>query len=268
MNHEKRTVALCTLLCMVFLFGNSLYAQTDVSLGKPATVNSWDSTGFGANGKGMGGSLANDGDAGTRWATDWQNDVNRDSGWIYIDLQAQRSIDSVVIKWETAGALHYAIQVANFTDLVTPDSLALLATDAPWTTVAEVTDGVSDETRTITFTPASARQVRVRGYSRTTTFGYSIWDFKCFDPTVSVLSATPARPHSQTRTVITPAAIKFFAPDIIGCKLFDIKGRCLLSIDQQAAASLTLDASGAAGTYIAKLTSKNGISTHRLMKSR
>jgi hypothetical protein len=200
------------------------------------------------------------------------NDVNRDSGWIYIDLQGQHSIDSVDIKWETAGALHYAIQVANFIDPLSQDTLNLLATDAPWTTVAEITDGVSDETRAIGFTSALARQVRVRGYSRTTTFGYSMWEFQCIDPTVAA-HAVVAKSLSQIRTEMTPAAIRFFAPAITGCKLYDVKGRYLMEVNQQAAPSLSLDVSGARGGFlsgvvIARLESKNGISTHRLTIAR
>jgi len=63
----KSTIAMCGMLCMVFLFGISAQGQTNVALGKPTMVSSWDSVGFGANGKGLAGSLANDGDPGTRW---------------------------------------------------------------------------------------------------------------------------------------------------------------------------------------------------------
>jgi hypothetical protein len=268
----KWIAVLCTMFCIVFLFGNQGYSQTNVLKGKPAYVSSWDTTSMGANGKGMPGSLAVDGDSGTRWATDWMNDVNRDSGWIYIDLQGQHSIDSVVIKWETAGALHYAIQVANFVDPLSQDSLNLLASDTPWTTVAEITDGLSGETRAIGFTSVLARQIRVRGYSRTTTFGYSMWEFQCIDPTLAA-HAVPAKSLSRTWTEITPAAIRFFAPAITGCKLYDVKGRCIREVSQQGAPSLSLDVSGVRGSFvngvvIARLASKNGISTHRLTIAR
>jgi len=260
------------MLCMVFLFGISAQGQTNVALGKPTMVSSWDSVGFGANGKGLAGSLANDGDPGTRWATDWNNDVNRDSGWIYMDLQGEHTIDSVSIIWETAGALHYAIQVANFSDPLSADTLAFLATDTAWTTVAEVTDGTSGETRTITFAPAVAHQVRVRGYSRTTTFGYSIWELKVFDPTLAVSSARALR-FSQPRTVITPESIRFFAPGITGCTLFDLSGRRLVEVNQQAAGTLAIDPAALrggleTGFVIARLASISGVSTQKLMIAR
>jgi F5/8 type C domain len=267
MTHGKWTIALCTVFCSVLLFGNAVHAQSDVSLDKPAYVSSWDTTSIGANGKGMPGSLANDGDPGTRWATDWMHDVNKDSGWIYFDLGAQCSVDSVVIIWETAGALHYAIQVANVTNT---DSLAkqdTLATDAPWTTVAEITDGVSGETRLIGFAPAEAMQVRVRAYSRTTTFGYSIWDFHCYSPTLAA-KAFSAKKALKTRTQITAAAIRFFAPDITGCKLYDIKGRLLLDVNQPAGPSLSIGAGFTHNAVIARLETKSGISTHRLLLAR
>lgn len=264
MTHGKWKTASCIVFCSVLLLANAALAQSDVSLGKPAYVSSWDTTSIGANGKGMPGSLANDGDPGTRWATDWMNDVNKDSGWIYFDLGAQYSIDSVVITWETAGALHYAIQVANVTNT---DSLArqdTLATDAPWTTVAEIIDGASGETRSIGFALTDAMQVRVRAYSRTTTFGYSIWDFHCYSPTLAA-KAFSAKQALRTRTEITPAAIRFFAPGITGCKLYDVNGRFLLEVKQPAGPSLSISAGLTHGPSIARLETENGVSTHRLL---
>ncbi len=100
----------------VLFLGNSAFAQTNLILGKPAVANSWDTAGVGGGSRGMPASLANDGDPGTRWATNWNFDANRDSGWIYVDLGTAQTIASMVIKWETAGAIHYVIQVANFSD--------------------------------------------------------------------------------------------------------------------------------------------------------
>jgi hypothetical protein len=275
MNAGKVSVTIFAMVCVAFLFVNASYSQSDVALNKPAKANSWDSTGFGANGKGMPATLANDGDQGTRWASDWMTDSDKDSGWIYIDFLGQYTIDSVVIKWEAAGALHYSIQVANVTDTVSQASLDSLASDAAWTTVADITDGTGAETRTITFTPTLARQLRVRGFSRTTTFGYSIWDMQCFDPTLSAVltGATPAARYSQVRTTVTPGAVRFSAPGITGCRLFDVLGRNILTVDQQTGPALTLDLSspafGAAGRVLfARLISKNGISTHRLTIAR
>jgi hypothetical protein len=271
--NRRKTIALLSLIAgTIVLFGNAVYAQSNVLIGKPALASSWDSIGFGANGKGLSAPLANDGDPGTRWATDWNNDVNKDSGWIYMDLQGEHTIDSMIIIWETAGAVHYAIQVANFTDPLSQDTLALLATDTAWTTVAEITDGTSGETRTITFAPTVAHQVRVRGYSRTTTFGYSIWELKVFDPT---LAAAPfaAQRLPRAGAVVTPSSIRFFAPGITGCALFDLSGRRLLDVNQQAAGSLSIAPSAVRGGLqngfvIARLTGKNGVTTQRLMIAR
>jgi len=258
------------MMSFVLLLGNSVFSQTNLILGKPAVANSWDTAGVGGGSRGMPASLANDGDPGTRWATDWINDANRDSGWIYVDLGTPQSISSVVIQWETAGAAHYAVQVAQFSDPLSPDTIALLATDSPWTTVAEITDGVSAETRSINFTQTTASLLRIRAYSRTTTFGYSIWDWKCFaQPVVVSTSALSAKPLSMEKTVVSRSAIKFFRPNITGCTLFDLAGRCILNVKQEAAPLLSIDLStlrgnANSGVLVAKLVSKNGTSTQKL----
>jgi hypothetical protein len=270
MNHKKNFSGMYWLAGLVLLLGNSVFAQTNLVLNKPSVANSWDTAGVGGGSRGMPASLAVDGDPGTRWGTDWINDVNRDSGWIYVDLGASQSISSVVIQWETAGAVHYAIQVANFTDPLSSDTSALLATDDPWATVAEITDGTSEETRVINFAQTTAHQIRIRAYTRTTMFGYSIWDWKCFaQPTVVSTSVLTTKALSPAKTILTQSEIKFFGPDITSCKLYDLAGRCLLNVNQAAAPLLSLNVSTLRGNVVngavfVKLVSKNGTSTQKL----
>jgi hypothetical protein len=274
MNHKKYLSKTYWLVGLVLLLGNSVFAQTNLVLNKPAVANSWDTAGVGGGSRGMPASLAVDGDPGTRWATDWINDVNRDSGWIYADFGASQSISSVVIQWETAGATHYAIQVADFTDPLSADTVALLATDDPWTTVAEITDGKSEETRVINFAQTTAHQIRIRAYTRTTMFGYSIWDWKCFaQPTVVSTSVVATNALSRVKTILTQSEIKFFRPDITSCKLYDLAGRCILNVNQEAAPLLSLNVSAlrgnaATGAVVARLVSKNGTSTQKLTIAR
>ena len=270
MNHKENLSGMYWLAGLVLLLGNSVFAQTNLVLNKSAVASSWDTAGVGGGVRGMPASLAVDGDPGTRWATDWNHDVNRDSGWIYVDLGAQQSISSVVIQWETAGAAHYVIQVANFTDPLSADTIALLATDAPWTSVAEIADGKNEETRVINFAQTTAHQLRIRAYTRTTMFGYSIWDWKCFaQPTVVSTSVLTSKALPPAKTILTQSEIKFFGPDITNCKLYDLAGRHLLSVNQVAAPLLSLNVSTIRGNVvngavIAKLVSKTGTSTQRL----
>jgi len=54
-------------------------------------------------------SLAVDGDATTRWESQW----GRDPQWIYVDLGATASITRVVVRWENAYAKSFRIEVSN-----------------------------------------------------------------------------------------------------------------------------------------------------------
>ena len=122
---------------------------------------------------GMIGAQAVDGSVATRWSS-YNPAAARDSDWIYIDLGAAYYVDSVLLKWETAGGLHYKIQGTNSTDA------AARGTDQPWTTVAEITNGTSGETRAINCTSTYERYVRMRGITRTTIYGYSLWEFEVY----------------------------------------------------------------------------------------
>ena len=88
---------------------------TDLALGKTATASS-------ADGAGNGPANAVDGNPDTRWSSAYQ-----DNQWIQVDFGSPVTFDQVVITWEVAVALSYAIQVSN--DGVT------------WTDVTQVLDG-------------------------------------------------------------------------------------------------------------------------------
>jgi PKD repeat protein len=188
----------CVVVSAIFLIAQVCFSQTNIAVDKPYMVSSFDTSGIGVDGQGFAGYLANDGDMGTRWNSDYHHDPKPDSGWFYMDLQAQHVINSVKIYWETAGGLHYAIQVAHIPDPLTQANFTQLASDGAWTTVADITNGVSGETRTITFPPTAANEVRVRGYSRTTVYGYSIWEIQCFDAPLSA-PVISTQPLSQTK---------------------------------------------------------------------
>jgi F5/8 type C domain len=115
----------------------------------------------------------------------WESQTD-DSEWIYVDLGVVYSVDSVLVRWETAAGLDYAIQTAN-----TPSD-----NDNGWTTVAHITDGAQGETRSITFAPASTRYVRLRGYKRASIFAYSIWEFEVYGNAATcippVIATSPA----------------------------------------------------------------------------
>ncbi|WP_327308392.1 discoidin domain-containing protein [Streptomyces sp. NBC_01298] len=130
-------------------------APTLLSQGKPATASS-------SEGAGTPASAAVDGNNGTRWSSQFS-----DPQWIQVDLGAAAQLSQVVLRWETAAAKAYRVE---------------LSTDgANWSTAystAIATGGV--QTHDITGT---ARYVRVYGTQRTTGYGYSLWEFQVYGTT-------------------------------------------------------------------------------------
>lgn len=130
-------------------------APTLLSQGRPATASS-------VEGAGTPASAAVDGDNGTRWSSQFS-----DPQWIQVDLGANAQVSQVVLRWETAAAKAYRIE---------------LSTDGTnWSTAystANATGGV--QTLGVTGT---ARYVRVYGTQRTTGYGYSLWEFQVYGTT-------------------------------------------------------------------------------------
>ncbi|MGW2043146.1 discoidin domain-containing protein [Streptomyces virginiae] len=126
-----------------------------LSQGRPATASSTEGAGTPA-------SAAVDGDNGTRWSSQFA-----DPQWIQVDLGAPAQLSQVVLRWETAHARAYRIE---------------LSTDGSnWTTAHSTTAGTGGvQTLDITGT---ARHVRVYGTERATAWGYSLWEFQVYGTT-------------------------------------------------------------------------------------
>lgn len=101
-----------------------------------------------------------DGNETTRWESEFE-----DNQWIYVDLEEVFLIKRVVIQWQNAAAEVYALQVSD---------------DAEnWTTIDSVSDGSSGELRELTVS-AEGRYVRIYGYTRTTGYGQSVYEFEIY----------------------------------------------------------------------------------------
>ena len=101
-----------------------------------------------------------DGLTDTRWSSEFS-----DPQWLAVDLGAPTRFSRVVLDWEEASALSYAIQVS--------------LDDSAWTDVYVTTNGKGG-TEEIKFAPTSARWVRCYGTKRATPFGYSLWEMRVF----------------------------------------------------------------------------------------
>ncbi len=125
-----------------------------ISIGKPIEASSYEGA--------VNPHEANDGNPGTRWASQWGNDPE----WITIDLLDQYELDSISIRWEAAAATDYEIQVS--------------ADSSTWVTAVTVNDGVSNDVRGFGLS-GFYRYVRVYGTARTlAAYGYSIWEIEVY----------------------------------------------------------------------------------------
>ncbi|WP_379131860.1 discoidin domain-containing protein [Paenibacillus sp. sgz500958] len=105
-------------------------------------------------------SLAFDGNTTTRWSSN-----ATDNEWIYVDLGSIRTLGRIILMWEAAAGRTYDIQVSN-------DS-------TNWTTVYREMHGDGGTLNLPIY--ASGRYVRMKGISRATSFGYSLFEFQVYD---------------------------------------------------------------------------------------
>jgi hypothetical protein len=147
------------------LLALSKKAKINLACKKPAKCTSYEGTDMTA-------AAAVDDDSATRWGGNYKTDPNKDSAWLYVDLGAVYTIDSVFINWEHSGSKEYYVQTAN----VASDN------DQGWTNVAHITDGNAWEKRPIKFNQTQARFVRVRCLKRISDFSYSIFELEVYAP--------------------------------------------------------------------------------------
>jgi acyl-homoserine lactone acylase PvdQ len=101
-----------------------------------------------------------DGNPATRWASDWS-----DNQWLTVDLGAVRPVGRAVLRWESAYGSGYRVEVS---------------TDGTgWREVFATTAG-NGETDNVSFTPTSARFVRMTGMQRATSYGYSLYELEVY----------------------------------------------------------------------------------------
>lgn len=105
-------------------------------------------------------SAAFDGNVNTRWSSAFS-----DPQWIYVDLGQSMTVSGVRLNWENAYGKTYIIQVSNDAN--------------QWDDVFPQNNGTG-KIENITFSPVSARYVRMYGLTRNTPYGYSLWEFEVY----------------------------------------------------------------------------------------
>jgi hypothetical protein len=128
-------------------------ADVNLALNKPATSSSNENSGYTAP-------RGNDGSTTTRWSSTFAN-----SQWWRVDLGSAQTVGKVTINWEAAYASQYQIQTS---------------TDGTTFTTRATVNITSPGVKTTSFTPVSARYVRIMGVTRATPYGISFWEAQVF----------------------------------------------------------------------------------------
>lgn len=150
-------------------------APVNLALNKPATASSVEAGTQFTPGNAVDGSTT------TRWSSERSEDQ-----WWQVDLGSATTIDTVVASWEAAYARTYEVQTS--TDGVT------------FTTAATVTASAPGTQRT-TFAPRTARYVRIKGVTRATAYGYSLWEVQVFGTDAAPVDSPPVANAGADRTV-------------------------------------------------------------------
>ncbi len=146
----------------------------------------------------------------TRWTS-----TASDPQWIQVDLGSAMSVNRVILKWDTAYAKAFQIQVS--TDA------------AEWTNVFTTTAGGKRSVTDETFPATTARYVRMYGTQRgNTALGYSLFDFAVLDDTDAVVAvrrpdASPV--SSQTGITYANNVLSYKVPASHFVKLAVVDGR-------------------------------------------
>lgn len=135
-----------------------------------------------------------DNDPASRWATNptggWV-----DPGWIQVDLGATAQISQVVLQWDPAYARSYQIQVS--------------ADGANWTPIYTTTTG--DGLKDVITASGTGRYVRMYGTARSSTYGYSLWEFSVYGT-----GGNPTAPPAKPADPVFPATRLVFADEFDG----------------------------------------------------
>ena len=153
----------------------SACGTTDAAQGRPATASTQEGADVAAG-------KAVDGDAGSRWSSEFS-----DPQWLRVDLGSSQPICQVVLQWEGAYAKAYRIQTS-------PDGNA-------WTDIHSTTTGAGG-TETLTVT-GTGRYVRMYGTTRIGGYGYSLYEFKVFTSGGGTTTPPPVDPPGNFTTVWT-----------------------------------------------------------------
>ena len=151
------SIMLSTIAVVVLGLGAASNAADNLALNRSIIASSTESEGL------YSASCANDGNTATRWASVEKSDPQ----WLMVDLGSLCTIARVVLRWETAYAVGYRIEVS--------------ADSINWQTVYSTGSG-DGEADDISFAAVDARYVRMYGTQRYhPRYGYSLWEMEVYE---------------------------------------------------------------------------------------
>ncbi len=211
----------------------ALPSRTNLVLNKTATCSTFQA----ADGSGtyVAGNAV-DGSDTTRWASAWA-----DPQWLQVDMGATYSINSAEIYWESSAAKTYQLQIAS-------------SPSGPWTTCISIPDNTTGpKVDILEFPTQSGRYVRVYGTTRTTAWGYSIFELRVYEPvSINVPPTVSITAPADGATYTAPASVTInaTAADSDGSvsKVDFYQGTTLLGTDMTSPYSYTWT-NVAAGSY-------------------
>ncbi|MEV5572713.1 PQQ-dependent sugar dehydrogenase [Spirillospora sp. NPDC052269] len=128
--------------------------KANLALKRPAAASSVEQSWYPARN-------AVDGNGKSRWSS-----KRTDPQWFRVDLGSVRQVGYVILRWESAYATAFQIQVSK--------------DGRTWTTVHARTNG-NGGVDYVAFAPVQARYVRMVGTKRATKYGYSLWEMEVFN---------------------------------------------------------------------------------------
>jgi len=188
-------------------------------------------------------SNAIDGNASTRWETDFS-----DPQWITIDLGATYDIGQVILNWEGAFGSSYEIQITDD------------ATFTAYTTAFSTTTG--DGGVDAISVSATGRYVRMYGTVRGTVYGYSLWEFEIYE------AVDPATDATLSDLTVNGATVAGFSSSILDYNIELPIGTTVVpnvtatASQASPASAIVTAAPSLPGTTSVLVTAQNGIDTN------
>lgn len=163
----------------------------NVALNRPVVASSYEQSAYLPPNSTLPAHVA-DGNPSTRWSSNHTNNE-----WIYIDLGSKRTIGRIVLQWEAAGRAY---------DLEVSDNAQ------SWTPIYRELYGAGGKQDIGVY--ASGQYVRMKGISRATSFGYSLFEFEVYDYVPGHPQPTHSIPALPQRSIVQAGAGSYLTNDI------------------------------------------------------